>query len=629
MLNDATGNSRKRKDHEQLPFLLEIQQLYKSPVLSTAPDLNGLFGLPTSTNTVSTTHDSSRSNFSYELEGFPFNAIPVGSSLDLFLLNQLQSQHHPLSNMTALDSSRLTTGSSTDADVALHPAFSHLFSSSSHASSLLPELAPSMDIRNASNSALSRSAQDTPSTSISTVCALDTLSEDYNASLNHQAKKPNNTGSSSGRIYIKWTDDEIQNLISWWDNDANYANWSSRFKTQSYRRMQSLFNDKTVSQIKNKADGLIKSYNEAMGLLKEASKSPRKRDALTYAQLISQCKYFERMHSVFKRHSECSLEQIVLDQIKARIPPVDASDLDEPVGNTNGDRVESINSKTTFLSSPLQNQHLIHRQFESGSESTTSDVNTPAADLFGSWGTHLSVSTSSENTSDTLAYSALLHPSNALNIPSFSPLAQPPKLHELGLSAPIHASATTDMTDLSHLSTLHSKLLALQSQELHTKQIMAELEIQRLKTWSEALQNQHAVTQHVGGLPDPGVSSHNSTPIPDNPSSLSAVSFPFRASNPPNLSPHPFRYNMLPAVQSLLPKSPDMLGLVQRQEFKARRALMELDLFRINSMLLAMEPPSDMKRSQVETWKTEVQGRYDDVKNELDRLRDLLENKDD
>eukprot|EP00842_Homolaphlyctis_polyrhiza_P000054 jgi/Hompol1/1049/HPOL_001805-RA len=82
-----------------------------------------------------------------------------------------------------------------------------------------------------------------------------------------------------------------------------------------------------------------------------------------------------------------------------------------------------------------------------------------------------------------------------------------------------------------------------------------------------------------------------------------------------------------PALQSLLPKGADLLGMINRQEFKARRALMELDLFRINSMLLATEPPAGMDRSEIQNWKEEVLKRYDNVNQELNRLRELLESK--
>jgi hypothetical protein len=76
--------------------------------------------------------------------------------------------------------------------------------------------------------------------------------------------------------------------------------------------------------------------------------------------------------------------------------------------------------------------------------------------------------------------------------------------------------------------------------------------------------------------------------------------FKFRLASPFDLD------NNLP-LELLLPRSDDPITSIQRQEFKARRALMELDLFRIK---LAMEPSTSM---------------YDKIKNELDRLREMLE----
>ncbi|KAJ1342208.1 hypothetical protein BSLG_003131 [Batrachochytrium salamandrivorans] len=296
------------------------------------------------------------------------------------------------------------------------------------------------------------------------------------------SKKPHNS-----RIYVKWTEDDILALISWWDIPINYANWSSRFKTQSYRSIQLILADKTTSQIKNKADGLFKSYNEAMGVLKEASRSQA----------------------------------------------------GEPLSSDPSSTLEDLSST---LKLPANSNPSLH-------------IHTP----------------SSKISPDSLAESsfpALFSSLPTLSFPSTSmPLSSPSPL----------------VSRLFPNSTLHAKLLALQGQELRTKQIMAELEIQKLKTWSEAVNS----------------STHNVTHNPKDPHPES-----YPSTRTPSLSlSYLHRYDWLPVVQSLLPKGPDMLGAIQRQEFKARRALMELDLFRINSMLLAMEPPGDIERSEVKGWK--------------------------
>eukprot|EP00842_Homolaphlyctis_polyrhiza_P002658 jgi/Hompol1/3393/HPOL_006505-RA len=94
--------------------------------------------------------------------------------------------------------------------------------------------------------------------------------------------------------------------------------------------MQTVLPDKSVQQIKNKADSLIKSYNEAMGLLKEASKSARKRAELTYTRIHGVCRQFDEMHAIFRRHSDCSLEQVVLDHLIQRAS-ASVSTSDEPI----------------------------------------------------------------------------------------------------------------------------------------------------------------------------------------------------------------------------------------------------------------------------------------------------------
>ncbi|KAH6584301.1 hypothetical protein BASA50_000271 [Batrachochytrium salamandrivorans] len=429
------------------------------------------------------------------------------------------------------------------------------------------------------------------------------------------SKKPHNS-----RIYVKWTEDDILALISWWDIPINYANWSSRFKTQSYRSIQLILADKTTSQIKNKADGLFKSYNEAMGVLKEASRSPRKRAALTYTQIKAQCRYFEQMHAVFRKHSDCSLEQLVLDQLQeahaalvgSQSPPQSQlqsptqsqsrSQAGEPLSSDPSSTLEDLSSTLKLPANSNPSLH-IHTPSSKISPDSLAESSFPA--LFSSLPT-------------------LSFPSTSMPLSSPSPLVSrsemvtstvppAPPLFELGIGSPLSMDPLPHDPPLGEglfpNSTLHAKLLALQGQELRTKQIMAELEIQKLKTWSEAVNS----------------STHNVTHNPKDPHPES-----YPSTRTPSLSlSYLHRYDWLPVVQSLLPKGPDMLGAIQRQEFKARRALMELDLFRINSMLLAMEPPGDIERSEVKGWKDQVQSRYDSVKDELDRLRDLLEKKQD